>query len=300
MTAPVRVGAFFAGLLVVFAAALGVGNAAGPRPAPAAEHGAAGHADASHAEAAPVAATVELPAGLQVSEEGFTLVPETTALAVGAQDFRFRILGPDFQAVTAYTPTHERDLHLIVVRRDLTGFQHVHPALGADGAWQVALTLADPGTYRVYADFAPAPRATALVLGADLFVAGEQRTAPLPAPAAIASVDGYDVELAGTLTPGQRSRLTLTVRRGGAPVTDLQPYLGAYGHLVALRAGDLAYLHVHPQGTPTDGTTTPGPAVVFDVEVPSAGDYALFLDFRQGDTVRTASWTVRSEKGTSR
>lgn len=279
MTAPVRVGAFFAGLLVVFAAALGVGNAAGPRPAPAAEHG------AGHGEAAPV----ELPAGLQVSEEGFTLVPETTRFASpGAQDFRFRILGPDSHAVTAYTPTHERDLHLIVVRRDLTGFQHVHPTLGPDGAWGVALTLADPGTYRVYADFAPAPRTTALVLDADLFVPGDQRAVPLPAPAAIASVDGYDVELAGTLIAGQRSRLTMTVRRGGAPVTDLQPYLGAYGHLVALRAGDLAYLHVHPEG------------LIFDVEVPSAGDYALFLDFRHGDAVHTASWTIRSDKGVSR
>ena len=41
--------------------------------------------------------------------------------------------------------------------------------------------------------------------------------------------------------------LTLTVTKDGQPVTDLQPYLGAYGHLVALRAGDLAYLHVHPE-----------------------------------------------------
>jgi hypothetical protein len=78
-------------------------------------------------------------------------------------------------------------------------------------------------------------------------------------------------------------------------VTDLQPYLGAYGHLVALRTGDLAYLHVHPDGTPDNGMTAPGPDVTFWATAPSAGDYRLFLDFRHGDVVRTAEFTVRAE-----
>ena len=75
--------------------------------------------------------------------------------------------------------------------------------------------------------------------------------------------------------------------RDGAPVTDLQPYLGAYGHLVALRDGDLAYLHVHP-----DESTAAGPEVRFFAEVPSTGRYHLYLDFRHGDRVRTARFVV--------
>ena len=75
-------------------------------------------------------------------------------------------------------------------------------------------------------------------------------------------------------------------------MTDLQPYLEAYGHLVALRDRDLAYLHVHPAGTPGDGQTKPGPAITFYANVPSAGNYRLFLDFRHGDQVRTAAFTV--------
>jgi hypothetical protein len=75
-------------------------------------------------------------------------------------------------------------------------------------------------------------------------------------------------------------------------VTDLQPYLGAYGHLVALREGDLAYLHVHPDGHPGDGTTAPGPDVVFGAEVPSPGRYLLFLDFRHDGEVHTAPFVV--------
>ena len=98
--------------------------------------------------------------------------------------------------------------------------------------------------------------------------------------------------LDGDLTAGTDAKLTLTVTRDGQPVTDLEPYLGAYGHLVALRAGDLAYLHVHPEGTPDDGVTEPGPEVVFYAQVPSAGGYHLYLDFKHRGVVRTAAFTV--------
>jgi hypothetical protein len=76
------------------------------------------------------------------------------------------------------------------------------------------------------------------------------------------------------------------------PVGDLQPYLGAYGHLVAFHATDLRYLRVHPQGGPGDGITTPGPRIFFAVEVPTAGRYRLFLDLQHDGTVRTADFTV--------
>jgi hypothetical protein len=98
--------------------------------------------------------------------------------------------------------------------------------------------------------------------------------------------------LDGDLVPGKSSKVTLTVTKDGREVTDLQPYLGAYGHLVALRGGDLAYLHVHPEGEPGDGRTAPGPAVTFFAEVPSAGNYRLFLDFQHQGKVRTAEFTV--------
>ena len=78
----------------------------------------------------------------------------------------------------------------------------------------------------------------------------------------------------------------MTVTRDGEPVTDLQPYLGALGHLVAIRDGDLAYLHVHPLDE-ADGPG--GPTVRFAVEVPTAGTYGLFLDFSHGGEVRTAA-----------
>jgi hypothetical protein len=198
--------------------------------------------------------------------------------------------------VTDYQISHGKKLHFIVVNRDLGGFQHLHPALTGGGVWSVPLTLPAAGTYRAFADFAPQGR-QGLTLGTDLYAPGNYAPVPLPAANRTATVDGYTVELDGALTPGTASKLTLKVSKDGRPVTDLEPYLGAYGHLVALRAGDLAYLHVHPDGEPGDGRTTAGPEITFFAEVPSRGDYRMFLDFQHEGTVHTAAFTLPAAQG---
>ncbi len=289
MNTPVKLGAFGLGLAVIFTAALGLGRTVGPAPAaPAATHD-------QHNEASSSAATGDsrLPAGLQVTQDGYRLVPLSRELSTGAaRPFEFRIIGPDGAPLTGYTTSHDKDLHLIVVRRDLSGFQHVHPTLTTDGTWSIPLAVDAPGQYRVFADFQPAGHADGITLGADVPAPGDYRPTVLPAPQRVATVDGYTVTLAGDLTPGSSSKLTLSVRKDGKPVSDLQPYLGAYGHLVALRDGDLAYLHVHPDGAPGDGRTPAGPDVTFHAEIPSAGAYRLYLDFQHNGAVRTAEFTA--------
>ncbi|WP_188306226.1 hypothetical protein [Streptomyces sp. CBMA123] len=228
------------------------------------------------------------PQGLTASDQGYTLIPET----VGPEgEFTFRITGPDGKPVTGYEPQHEALLHLIVVRHDLSGYRHVHPELDADGTWRVAGPFDGPAAYHAYADF-KAVGAAPLTLGVDLTLPGETTGRPLPEASATATVDGYTVTLTGELAAGNGAPLTFTVTRDGAPVTDLQPYLAAYGHLVALRAADLAYLHVHPDGEPGDGTTAPGPDITFHAVAPTAGPYRLYLDFKHGDAVHTAEFTA--------
>ncbi|MGR6316921.1 hypothetical protein Q2K19_08400 [Micromonospora soli] len=293
MNTATKLSGFALGLTAVFGAAYGVGHLADPvTPAAETRHDATetrhdatepGHGD-GHTTAAP---TDHLPGGLLVSDRGYTLQPVTAP----AGEFAFRIAGPDGRPVTRYDVAHDKRMHLIVARRDLSGFRHVHPELTPDGTWRVASPLAGPGVWRAFADFTPTG-GEPLTLGVDVTVPGPLTERPLPAPAASSTVDGYTVTLTGAPQPGRTSRLTLTVSRDGRPVTDLQPYLGAYGHLVALRQGDLAYLHVHPEGAPGDGRTPAGPAVTFAAEVPSAGTYRLFLDFRHGDAVHTAEFTV--------
>jgi hypothetical protein len=294
MNTPLKLAAFGAGLVAVFGAATGLGAAVGPVGPAASDSTAAGHDMAADGEAEHGAdeSAAHLPGGLAVSEDGYTLALDRPALPAGDDvPFAFRILGPDGSAVTDYAVRHDQDLHLIAVRRDLAGYQHVHPELGTDGVWRIPLDLS-PGSWRVFADFAATADDEDRTLGADLQVAGDYAPAPLPEPARTAEVDGYEVSLDGDLVAGEESELTLTVRRDGAPVTDLQPYLAAYGHLVALRTGDLAYLHVHPTGEPGDGVTPAGPGITFATTTPSPGSYRLFLDFRHGDVVRTAAFTV--------
>ncbi|RJL26506.1 hypothetical protein [Bailinhaonella thermotolerans] len=311
MNTATKLGAYALGLAVVLAGGAGLGKVAGP--APAAEAGVkphgdghettktgaavstqAGHGD-GHGGHGTAAGAAKLPGGLQASQDGYTVVPLTRTLKAGEKtDFRFSVIGPDGRGVTQYKTSHDKDLHLIVVRRDLSGFLHVHPEHVGQGVWSVPITLQDAGSYRFFADFIPAGAEEGLTLGGDISAEGSFTAKALPEPSRTYEVDGYEVRLDGDLEPGKTTKLTLTVSKDGKPVTDLQPYLGAYGHLVALRDGDLAYLHVHPDGEPGDGKTPAGPSVTFYAEAPSRGDYRLYLDFKHGDTVRTAEFTARA------
>lgn len=300
MTTAKRILGFLATVVATFTLALGIGRTVGPvgdAPSDTAgvHHGSEDpistpttREPTGSPTAAPVA---DLPGGLMVSQAGYTLrMKQTQARSGRTVPLSFTVEGPDGGPVTAYEVEHDKQLHLIAVRRDMSGFQHVHPVLGTGGVWSTSLALS-PGQWRLFADFKPSD-ADPLTLGTDLAVAGDYQPVPDRGASRMAGVAGYRVTVEGDLVPGTDSRLTLTVTRDGKPVTDLQPYLGSYGHLVALRDGDLAYLHVHPEGTPGDRVTDSGPSVVFYASVPSVGRYHLFLNFQHDSAVRTAPFVL--------
>lgn len=296
MSVTAKLVGFLVTLAAVFGAAVGIGRAVGPVDAsPTADHGDTG-GESEHGMDGTEQAESDapsIPGGLMVSQNGYSFRLHQTEVSPGTGvPVSFTIEGPDGSPVTEYDEEHEKELHLIAVRRDFSGFQHVHPVRAEDGTWSTTLDLTS-GHWRLFVDF-KASGAEAVTLGNDLAVSGDYRpTAPV-AEALTATVGAYTVTLDGRLTPGKDARLSLSVARDGAPVTDLEPYLGAYGHLVALRSGDLAYLHVHPDGTPGDGKTEPGPDVVFFAEVPSSDRYHLYLDFKHEGVVRTAAFTLTS------
>jgi hypothetical protein len=278
---------FLVTLAAVFGGAFGIGQAVGPVDSvPAADHG-----EMDGMEGMDMAEASAMPKGLMVSQDGYTFRLARSRVSAGkAVPVSFTIDGPDGKPVTEYDVEHEKELHLIAVRRDFSGFQHVHPERAEDGTWATSLDLT-AGEWRLFADF-KATGAEAITLGNDLAVRGSYRPEPPASETRTARVDGYTVTLEGNLSVGEEARLTLRVTRDGAPVTDLEPYLGAYGHLVALRSGDLAYLHVHPEGIPGDGETESGPDVVFFTQVPSPGRYHLYLNFKHRGVVRTAAFTL--------
>jgi hypothetical protein len=301
--APIRLALVVGGLVLALVAGFGIGRltgssraggSAGTSGTGAADHthppGTAphDHATGSGTSGGAVSGTTAI-GGLSLSADGYTLAPVATTWTVGkSQELRFRILGPDNRPVTSFAVVHERPMHLIVVRRDLAGYQHLHPVMAPDGTWTVPLRLPAPGVWRAYADFTAevGGRRSAVTLGTDLVVAGDYRPRPLPSPAREAGVDGFTVAYEGTPQIGATQPLLFRVYRGGGSVPDLQSYLGAYGHLVALREGDLAYLHVHPEPQLAGG------AVKFWLAAPGPGRYRLFFDFQVGGAVHTAEFTV--------
>lgn len=269
MTTPVKLTAFAAVLALVFGAAALAGGAVRRIHNPA-----AAAADAMSMAADPMR-------GLAVSENGLTLELARRAAHPNTKfRFDFRILDKDGRAVRSYDLEHTKRMHLIVVRRDLTGFQHLHPILRADGTWTTPLTLPEAGTYRVFADFSVDGKPT--TLADDLQVDGAVRSHELPAPSKVADTDGFRVRLIdGTVRAGDESPLTFDVTRNGRPVS-LQDYLGAKGHLVALREGDLAFLHVHPDAN----------SLRFQADFLAGASYRLFLQFKVAGRVHTAQFTL--------
>ncbi|WP_328346414.1 copper resistance CopC family protein [Micromonospora sp. NBC_00421] len=226
--------------------------------------------------------------GMSVNAGGYTVQPTARSQPAGVRaDYRFRIVGTDGQPATRFAVVHDKQLHLVVVGRDLSGYQHLHPTMEADGTWTVPLTLARPGGYRIYADFSVtgADGSTLpLVLGVDHQVPGAHDPVPLPPAAPRATAGPFTVTMAGTPTVGVT--VPLSFRPDGVDPARLERYLGAYGHLVVVREGDLGYVHVHPEPELVDG------AVRFWLTAPSAGRYRAFFDFQVDGKVHTAQYTL--------
>ena len=265
-----RLAGFALVLGLVFGAAAVAGGAIGPDRDGGTPKKPHGGMDDEHGEMA----TADAIRGLAVADDGLRLSLVSTSLSPArASTLRFAI--QDAQGpVRDFEVTHEKRMHLIVVRRDGRGFQHLHPTLGADGTWSAPITLADAGAYRVFADFQRGGEAH--TLAADLTVDGDADYAPLPAANRVAETDGYTVTM-----DAHGSELGFAITRAGKPV-ETEPYLGAGGHLVALREGDLAFLHVHP---------TDEHGVSFETDLEKDSRYRLYLQFKHDGRVHTAEFT---------
>jgi hypothetical protein len=284
---PKQLATFGAVLSVLFAGGWVAGQLIDPDAR--SEEDMSGHgAERSHEENSEMASTgahggepAKAVRGLAIADSGLRLEVEQLELRRGTSErLAFRIVDERGEVVRDFDIEHERRMHLIIARRDLTGFQHLHPEMAADGTWSTDVTLPEAGSYRLFADFSY--RDEAFTLASDLRVDGDAELRALPAPESVAVSDGgYDVKLdAGAARAGEESELRFTITRDGEPI-QTEPYLGAGGHLVALREGDLAFLHVHPED---DG-------VGFAATFPTEGRYRLFLQFKHEGAIQTVAFT---------
>jgi hypothetical protein len=284
---PARLSIFAVLLIAVFAGAAAIGAAIDPSRSDAGDsHGddgsaAAAELGAGHGAGAQTAQAV-LP-GLAVAQDGYRLAlrRRTYERSVRVQRVDFQIVDERGRPVRDFEVAHEKRMHFIVVRRDFEDFQHLHPRLRNDGTWTVSVRFAHGGSYRAFADFRRDGEQR--TLGADVQVSGASPAAPLPAPQRMVRSDGgLEVTLRSDAGLGAERRVAFEVRDRGAVVNDqLEAYLGAKGHLVTLREGDLAYLHTHPDAN----------ELAFQTAYPSAGAYRLFVQFSYKGRIHTAAFT---------
>jgi hypothetical protein len=214
--------------------------------------------------------------------------------------------------VRDYVLNHERLFHLFIVSADMNEYQHIHPQLDADGSFKVETTLPRAGLYKLHSDFFPTG-GTLQVLHRELATAGyrapSRTTTTTSVRAALVAdtsftkiIDGMKISLdwsGSELVPGMFVRLkyNLADARTGAPIRDLEPYLGAWGHTLILNADQTDYLHSHPTETLPEGvareTLRGGPEVEFGAMFPEAGLYRIWTQFQRGGRVSTVSFTIR-------
>jgi major membrane immunogen (membrane-anchored lipoprotein) len=204
---------------------------------------------------------------------------------------KINIQDADGKAIRDFDINHEKKMHLIVVSKDLSFFNHIHPEYKGEGSFEIVSKFPNPGDYKLIADYIPSG-GSATTQSEWITVSG---TAPEPeeiAPAAelTTTVDGIGASLDFDHLMADRDvSLTFTLEdaKTKEPISDLQPYLGAVGHVVILSEDAERYLHVHP----TDEDAT-GPKAEFMTKFPDSGVYKIWGQFQRNDKIYTIPFVV--------
>ena len=237
---------------------------------------------------------------------------------------RFRIFHPGTgEPIKKFEMVHEKEYHLFVISQDMEYFQHLHPSEQADGTWSIEVTLPKAGYYKVLSDFLPGGGSSQFI-ARPLVTAGYAGSLAADSahlvPDAVLTKSVADLTATVSLDPspfvvGLYGHLNfhLTDTATGRPVTDLQTYLGAFGHTLIMSEDMVSYVHAHPldilampedDGGPPQFLIPPGadlekirggPDVTFEGLMPKPGRYRAWTQFRRHDKLHTFSFTFTAE-----
>jgi hypothetical protein len=200
----------------------------------------------------------------------------------------------DGKPIEDFELEHEKLMHLIVVSKDLSYFDHIHPDYKGDGKFTVKVNFPTGGEYKFYADYLP-KGSSKTVKTQEVQVEGTQKTpVPLKEDKLTKVVEGKEVTLSfDHLMAGMEVNLNFNIKdaKTKEPISDLQPYLGAIGHVVIISADTNTYLHVHPM----DEKAT-GPDAKFMTTFPKSGVYKIWIEFQHNGKVFTVPFTVNVPK----
>jgi hypothetical protein len=265
-----------------------------------------------------------------------TMLPATNLIPGKPQLYTIQVHSASGKPINKFQIQHEKLMHLILVSSDLKSFQHLHPTYLGKGKFQISASFPTDGQYTAFMDYVP-KGSTQRVDVATLKVGNivPETTIPAPDSTLVKAFGDLNVALLidpKTIRPGQETPITFEIKNAdGKPVEDLQPYLGAMGHLVIIKASPVltaaSYLHAHPEGhdqhsgmdmsgmdmskmpamsskdkkmpsmsgmdgmSSTEMKLIPG-QVTFETHFPSAGTYRLWGQFQRAGKVLTADFTI--------
>jgi hypothetical protein len=235
------------------------------------------------------------------------LTTEPRAVKAGQKTtFKIVVLHPlTGEPVTQFAEVHDKLFHLFIVSRDMKEFFHEHPVLEKDGSFTIEHVIPAAGHYMTFSDFMPiggGPQMIASPLVTAGFEGDIASSFPnlKPDTSFVKSANGVKVEFQiepGKIIAGEEADVPIHFEdeKTGAPVTDLQRYLGAFGHAMMLSEDMTEHVHAHPEQM-LEGTAITeggGPDLVFHALFPKPGHYRIWLQFQRNNIVSTVPFTVR-------
>lgn len=215
--------------------------------------------------------------------------------AAGARkpvELRFTIWDTKTKTVVKdFDIAHTKVFHLLMASSDLSWFAHEHPVPQPDGSFTISQVFPTGGTYRIYADVAP-KGAGSQILGTTLKVSGAvPKATPLVPAGTKNTVEGITANLKAVapIPVGRSTVLTfkLTDDATGKPITDLEPYLGAFGHLMIIHQDGQTVVHSHPAEDEAGLAASKQGNVAFNARFPKPGIYKAWGQFQRGGKVIT-------------
>lgn len=224
-------------------------------------------------------------------ESRIALEPDVTSMSAGSAKYKFQLIDTETNKLIGdqdLNVAHERKLHLIIYDPSLQEFQHVHPEF--DGTMWIADTqFSVDGNYWIWAQGELASDGEEFSSSNKLDITGG--TSAWPTPPVLGNqrtgTSGTSaIELSKTkLVAGKMVMLDLKMTRTDGTTPKLEPYLGAFAHIIATPADGDALIHVHPVGTgPSEG--------MLHATFPAAGEYRLWIQFIDGGSLKTIPLSV--------
>ena len=202
--------------------------------------------------------------------------------------FTFRVTEPHTgKPVTHFEVVHEKLFHLFIVSQDLEYFAHVHPVPQPDGSFTLRATLPKPGAYRLLGDYYPSggvPQLSPIAVRTQGYIAP---LVPAVLKPDVSPKHGENLEVELTTDPplpiaGMKTLLFVKVK----PAEGLEPYIGAWAHLLAVSNDLVDMIHTHP--SIADG----GPNLQFDLFFPREATYRIWIQFQRLGKVNTVAFTL--------